>query len=110
MSDPARHRRLSADARRDEILATARRLFADKGYHATTTRQLANSAGMSDALLYRHFASKRAVLDGVVDRYLDHLVASTLRALSSVTRAEDRARRGRRSGVRPLSSGRGPGG
>lgn len=76
MNEPAARRRLTADARRDEILIAARRLFADTGYHATTTRQLASSAGMSDALLYRHFASKREVLDGVVDRAVE--VFSTL--------------------------------
>ena len=76
MNEPTARRRLSADARREEILAAARRLFAENGYAATTTRQLADAAGASDALLYRHFGSKREVLDGVIDRALE--VFSTL--------------------------------
>ncbi|GAA3532949.1 TetR/AcrR family transcriptional regulator [Amycolatopsis ultiminotia] len=49
--------------------ATARRLmlagvesFAERGYHATTTRDIAGAAGMSPAALYVHFPSKAALL------------------------------------------------
>jgi AcrR family transcriptional regulator len=60
--------RLTGEARREQIVAAARSLFAANGYEATTTRQLAQSVGVSDALLYRHFSGKREVLDEVVDR------------------------------------------
>jgi AcrR family transcriptional regulator len=63
-------RRLPAADRRAEISVAARSLFARNGYHATTTRQLAAAAGVSDALLYRHFADKHAVLTHVVDEAL----------------------------------------
>jgi AcrR family transcriptional regulator len=63
--------RLSADDRRASIGDCARSLFATHGFHATTTRELAQAAGISDALLYRHFADKQAVLDYVVDQALD---------------------------------------
>lgn len=46
----------------------ARGLFAERGYRATTTRELARAAGVSDALMYRYFASKDDVLRAVVDR------------------------------------------
>jgi AcrR family transcriptional regulator len=68
MSEATPRRRLSADDRRDEIVTAARGLFAKNGYHATTTRELARAAQVSDALLYRHFDSKREVLDQVVDQ------------------------------------------
>ncbi|MGH9107350.1 MAG: TetR/AcrR family transcriptional regulator [Acidimicrobiales bacterium] len=61
-------RRLDADERRAQIVALARRLFADGGYRTTTTRELAREAGVSDALMYRHFASKEDVLRAVVDQ------------------------------------------
>ncbi|RKR75242.1 TetR family transcriptional regulator [Frondihabitans australicus] len=67
MTSAPTRRRLSADGRRTEIALAARELFADRGFHATTTRDIARAAGISDALLYRHFADKQAVLDRVVD-------------------------------------------
>lgn len=68
MSAPTTRRRLSADDRRTEILAAARHLFATNGYTATTTREIARAADISDALLYRHFTNKQGVLDQVIDR------------------------------------------
>ncbi len=53
--------RLSAPERREAILAAVRRLFADKGFHGTTTRELAEAAGVSEALLYKHFPTKEAL-------------------------------------------------
>ena len=63
--------RLEGDARRAQIVEIARRLFAEGGYRSTTTRQLARAAGVSDALMYRHFESKEDVLRAVVDQGLD---------------------------------------
>ena len=60
--------RLEGDARRAQIVEIARRLFAAAGYRPTTTRQLARAAGVSDALMYRHFTSKDDVLRAVVDQ------------------------------------------
>jgi AcrR family transcriptional regulator len=62
--------RLEGDARRAQIVDVARRLFAEAGYRTTTTRQLARAAGVSDALMYRHFESKDEVLRAVVDQGL----------------------------------------
>lgn len=62
--------RLDSEARRAQIVEIARRLFASGGYRITTTRQLARAAGISDALMYRHFESKDDVLRAVVDQGL----------------------------------------
>jgi AcrR family transcriptional regulator len=62
--------RLEGDARRAQIVDVARRLFAEAGYRTTTTRQLARAAGVSDALMYRHFEGKDEVLRAVVDQGL----------------------------------------
>ncbi len=60
---------LSADLWPDVQPDAARRLmlagvesFAQRGYHATTTRDIASNAGMSPAALYVHFPSKAALL------------------------------------------------
>jgi AcrR family transcriptional regulator len=59
--------RLPGQQRRPQIVAAARRLFARRGYDATTTREIAAEAGVSDALIYRHFPGKEALLRAVVD-------------------------------------------
>jgi AcrR family transcriptional regulator len=62
--------RLDGEVRRAQIVEIARRLFAENGYRPTTTRQLARAAGVSDALMYRHFEGKDDVLRAVVERGL----------------------------------------
>jgi TetR/AcrR family transcriptional regulator, transcriptional repressor of aconitase len=50
--------RLDSDERRQQIVDAAVPLFARKGFAGTTTRELAEAAGISEALLFRHFPSK----------------------------------------------------
>src|SRR5260370_19128966 len=51
--------RLDSDERRKAIVRTAVLLLARKGFAGTTTRELAEAAGISEALLFRHFPSKQ---------------------------------------------------
>ncbi len=51
--------RLDSDERRKAIVQAAAPLFAKKGFAGTTTRELAEAAGISEALLFRHFPSKQ---------------------------------------------------
>jgi TetR/AcrR family transcriptional regulator, transcriptional repressor of aconitase len=53
--------RLDSDERRKAIVRTAVPLFARKGFAGTTTRELAEAAGISEALLFRHFPSKQSL-------------------------------------------------
>jgi AcrR family transcriptional regulator len=50
--------RLSARDRREQILEVASGIFARKGYEGATTREIAEEAGVNEALLFRHFPSK----------------------------------------------------
>lgn len=50
--------RLPGDERRDRILDAALRVFAERGFHGATTRELAKAAGVSEALMFRHFPTK----------------------------------------------------
>lgn len=50
--------RLAACDRRQQILEVASGLFARKGYQGATTREIAEQAGVNEALLFRHFPSK----------------------------------------------------
>lgn len=47
---------------RTRILQAAQRLFAHKGYDGTTTRDLAQAAGVAEGTIFRHFDSKKAIL------------------------------------------------
>jgi AcrR family transcriptional regulator len=51
--------RLPAPERRQALVDIAMRLFAARGYHGVTTAEIAREAGVSEPILYRHFASKR---------------------------------------------------
>jgi AcrR family transcriptional regulator len=60
-------KRLKAAERRASILAVAKILFADKGYHGVSVDEIAHRLGVSPAVLYRHFPSKEALYQSVVE-------------------------------------------
>src|ERR1700756_3220943 len=51
--------RLDSEERRKAIVTAAVPLFARRGFAGTTTKELAEAAGISEALLFRHFPSKK---------------------------------------------------
>jgi AcrR family transcriptional regulator len=65
-------KRLKAAERRATILAVAKVLFADKGYHGVSVDDIATRLGVSPAILYRHFASKEALYEAVLDEIACH--------------------------------------
>ena len=64
--------RLPAKERRTAVVETACRVFAESSYRGSTTAQIARETGVTEPVLYRHFASKRelylACLDAVWER------------------------------------------
>src|SRR5262245_54824322 len=58
--------KLSSEERRTAIIKAVRRLFADKGFHGTTTRELAEAAGVSEALLFKHFPNKESLYSAML--------------------------------------------
>ena len=54
--------KLSSEERRAAIIKAVRRAFAEKGFHGTTTRELAEAAEVSEALLFKHFPNSEAAL------------------------------------------------
>lgn len=57
--------KLSFEERRAAILRSVRRVFAAKGFDGTTTRALADAAGVSEALLFKHFPNKEALFSAM---------------------------------------------
>ncbi len=56
-------------------MALAAELFAERGYRATTVREIAESAGVLSGSLYHHFDSKESIIDELLSSYLDELLA-----------------------------------
>ena len=59
--------RLPAAERRLALIETAIRVFSDGSYRGTTTAEIARAAGVSEPILYRHFASKRDLYLAALD-------------------------------------------
>jgi AcrR family transcriptional regulator len=57
--------RLTGAERRDQILACARYVFAQEGYDGARTAEIAERAGVSERLMYKHFAGKRELFIAV---------------------------------------------
>jgi AcrR family transcriptional regulator len=66
---PATTRAEQSARTRESIVESATELFATRGFAATSLRDVATSAGLSHPGLLRHFASKDALLDAVVERF-----------------------------------------
>jgi AcrR family transcriptional regulator len=65
-SDPIREQLLHA--RRNQILDAAAEVFAAKGFHGATTREIASTAGVSEGTIYNYFESKFDLLIGIMSR------------------------------------------
>jgi AcrR family transcriptional regulator len=61
-----RRKRLSAPERRATILTAAREVFLEEGFSGARTRAIAERAEITEAVLYRHFASKEEIFEGAV--------------------------------------------
>src|SRR3954466_5367921 len=59
--------RLSAEERRREIVRVAVRLFSQRGFRGTTTKEIAQAAGISEAMVFRHFATKEELYAAILD-------------------------------------------
>ncbi|MCX8003994.1 MAG: TetR/AcrR family transcriptional regulator [Burkholderiaceae bacterium] len=73
----ARTRAATFERQRDAMLATAARLFAERGYPAASIAELAAACGVSKALLDHYYRDEEQLLFDIADRYLGRLVALT---------------------------------
>jgi AcrR family transcriptional regulator len=114
--------RLNPRARRDAIVAAAIPLFARKGFAGTTTRAIAQAAGVSEALVFKHFANKTALYDAIIQTFkgdnpsfeplrsllpsthsLVHLVSATTAYFATVVDADETKQFRHRMFLRSLS-------
>ena len=60
--------RMTAVDRRQQILDVAIQLFSQKGFRGTTTKEIALAAGVNEAIIFRHFATKRELYSAIIDQ------------------------------------------
>ncbi len=59
--------RMAGEERRLQILAVAVTLFSERGFRGTTTKEIALAAGVSEAMVFRHFATKQELYAAILD-------------------------------------------
>jgi AcrR family transcriptional regulator len=74
--------RLTAPERRAAVVETACRVFAKSSYHGSTTAQIARETGVTEPVLYRHFASKRELYLAVLEESWSKLRAKWEQAVA----------------------------
>jgi len=85
--------RLPAAKRREQLLNCAAQLFAQQGYARATTAQLAKAAGVTEPIIYRHFASKRDLFIALIERAAQKTVQQWEQQLADSKDPADRLRR-----------------
>lgn len=63
--------RMHGDQRRQQFIDAALRLFSSNGFRGTSTKAIADAAGASEALLFRHFATKAELYQAILQRKAD---------------------------------------
>lgn len=57
---------MKGDKRREQILQTAVSLFSQRGFSGTTTKEIARAAGVSEAMVFRHFSTKSELYEAIL--------------------------------------------
>jgi AcrR family transcriptional regulator len=73
----------AGSGRRAELLALAATLFAERGFVATTVRDIADAAGILSGSLYHHFDSKDSMVDEILRGFLDELLGDYRKILAA---------------------------
>ena len=86
-------RRLKAPQRREQLIEVATRLFAKSGYDATTTSAIAEAAGVTEPILYRHFDSKQELFVAIVRNVSELTMAHWREIIAGVDDPAEQIRR-----------------
>lgn len=70
MSSDHPSNRLPGEERRKQIIEAAIDLFSRKGFKGTTTKEIAQAVGVTEAIIFRHFATKEALYTAIIDHRL----------------------------------------
>src|SRR5512135_721820 len=78
-----RDRRLTAAARRAQLIDVGRAVFAKRGYEATSVEEIAEHASVSKPIIYEHFGGKEGLYAVVVDREMEYVVRRIAEAIAT---------------------------
>ncbi len=100
--------RLPAEKRREQLLDCAMELFARQGYARATTAELAKAAGVTEPIIYRHFASKRDLFIALIERTARDTLRHWEQTLASANDPAERMKRLIGDNPMVLEEGRAP--
>src|SRR5215468_8132587 len=80
---PRRRRRLTAAARRAQLIEIGRTVFAERGYEATSVEEIAARAKVSKPIVYEHFGGKEGLYAVIVDREMELVVRRISEGIAS---------------------------
>jgi len=83
MGTDERPSRLTASARRAQLIEVGRGLFAERGYEATSVEEIAERAKVSKPIVYEHFGGKEGLYAVIIDREMEHIVSRIVDAMST---------------------------
>jgi AcrR family transcriptional regulator len=78
---PSRRQRLKSSDRKVAIAHAAAELFAERGFHATGSRDLAKACGVSEALMFRYFPNKEELWKAALESCRRNAIADSLRRI-----------------------------
>ena len=87
-------RRLTAEARRAQLLSVAREVFAEDGYPGAAMEKIAQRAGVTKPVLYQHFEVKKELYLALLDSDMSRLLAQVSGAIESAHDNPSRIRKG----------------
>ncbi len=76
--------------RESDILEAATRLFAEEGFHATSTRKIAAAAGVSEGTLFHYFSTKNVLLLAILDDFYAGLIESAREGVQEIMGTRER--------------------
>jgi len=85
--------RLKAPQRKEQLLATATRVFAKHGYDATTTAAIAKAAKVTEPILYRHFGSKQELFVAITREVSQQTLSSWHKQIASINNPAEQLRK-----------------
>ncbi len=82
--------RMPADERRHQICQIAMRVFSERGFSGTTTKEIANAAGISEATVFKHFSNKDELYTAILDnKACDHGFEDPFAEIADKIKAKD---------------------
>ena len=84
-----KHERLSAEDRKHQLIEVAIDLFSKKGFGGTTTKEIAAAAGVNEAIIFRHFATKQQLYTAILDSRMGDPRMQALAEICALTEGAD---------------------